>query len=354
MKRQLEASAILNWARKRKKPFGSADLVREFDVSRQTAARVLSQLVEDGSLAKTGSTRSATYELSAARSKHSRKTKALKLSKQLKGLAEDRVFEEVSLRLSLKSELSENAYRIAYYAFSEMLNNAIDHSESDRASIEVALDKGSFTFKIRDEGVGIFKKIQRGFKLHAPEEAIEHLLKGKQTTWPEAHSGQGIFFTSKIADVFEIRSEKQTLKFDNVRQDIKLSDTRLIKGTEVSFAVKMQTRRSLTALFESFANEDFEFDRTKYPIVVLQQTGAISRSQARRLMLGLEKFDRIILDFSKVTEIGQGFADEVFRVFQSSRPKLVIEVRNASASVNLMIRRAMAGITSNGKSETSG
>jgi hypothetical protein len=41
-------------------------------------------------------------------------------------------------------------------------------------------------------------------------EAIQDLLKGKQTTMPKSHSGEGIFFTSKIADNLTISSSQET------------------------------------------------------------------------------------------------------------------------------------------------
>lgn len=224
-----------------------------------------------------------------------------------------------------------------------MLNNAIDHSESKLADIRVAIDKGVLEFQIRDFGVGAFQRVRKTFRLETDQEAVEHILKGKQTTAPEAHSGQGIFFTSKIADRFQLRSGRLVLKFDNDRDDIVLGETRQLIGTEVKFSIRVQTRKSLKKLFSDYANEDFEFEKTSYPIVLLAQNGAVSRSQARRLTIGLDEFDRIALDFSKVKELGQGFADEIFRVFQNKNPKKVIEVRNANVAVNFMIRRAARG-----------
>lgn len=339
MKRQSKApeAEILKWAARQKAPFGSNELVGKFGVSRQTAARSLKRLVESGKLVKSGSTQNARYGL--ARGRAVQPKQALTLKKKTKNLAEDQVFDEVSLRLGLESKLSENAFRIVNYAFCEMLNNAIDHSRSALATIDTEIARGQVLFRIRDTGVGVFNNIRRGFNLESEEQAVEHLLKGKQTTAPEAHSGQGLFFTSKIADSFELRSGKYRLTFDNEKKDLILSEMRPLKGTEVSFTIKSQTRRSLPALFAEYANDDFDFDRTSYPIVILKQGGVVSRSQARRLTMGLDKFDRIILDFAKVKEMGQGFADEMFRVFQSKNPGIVLEVRNASPAVNLMIRR---------------
>lgn len=342
----LNLDALRLWIKQKPKEHGiaSPEVVKHFKVSRATAARVLKTAVEAGWLVRSGSTKNALYSLASAKKQKPRAAQLteLKMTKSLAGLAEDRVFDEVDLRLGLKGELSEQTFRIAQYAFSEMLNNAIDHSEAKTAEIAIEIKNGIFSFRIRDRGIGIYKRIRQTFGLETSEDAIEHLLKGKQTTAPAAHSGQGIFFTSKIADLFAIKSEKIELKIDNEKKDQRLGAIRNLKGTEVFFAIKVQTRRNLEKLFKEYANDDFEFDRSKYPVRVLQQTGAVSRSQARRLTFGLEKFDRIIFDFAGVRELGQGFADELFRVFQARHPKIVLEVRNANPAVDFMIRRARA------------
>lgn len=337
----LNLETLRSWLKQAPQGSGvtSPDVVKHFNVSRATAARVLKKAVEAGWLERSGSTKNAHYTLGSSKKQRTH-TPSLQMTKSLKGLAEDRVFDEVDLRLGLKSELSDQTFRIVQYAFSEMLNNAIDHSQAKTAEIAVILENGVLKFRIRDRGIGIFKRIRKTFGLETNEDAIEHLLKGKQTTAPAAHSGQGIFFTSKIADVFSIKSEKFELTINNEKRDQRLGVIRNLKGTEVYFSIKTQTRRSLEKLFREYANDDFEFDRSKYPIRVLQQTGTVSRSQARRLTFGLEKFDRIIFDFAGVRELGQGFADELFRVFQARHPGIVLEVRNANSAVDFMIRRA--------------
>ena len=67
----------------------------------------------------------------------------------------------------------------------------------------------------------------------------------------------------------------------------------------------------------------------------------ISRSQARRIVLGLEKFKHVVLDFRHISTVGQGFVDEVFRVFQSKYPQIKIEYTNANDDVKFMIERSL-------------
>lgn len=72
--------------------------------------------------------------------------------------------------------------------------------------------------------------------------------------------------------------------------------------------------------------------------VRLYQTEFISRSEARRLLTGLDRFKTIILDFKGVKTVGQGFADEIFRVFKRNHPDIKIQTRNLSASQESIIR----------------
>ena len=66
----------------------------------------------------------------------------------------------------------------------------------------------------------------------------------------------------------------------------------------------------------------------------------VSRSQARALLVGLDKFRKVVLDFEGVSDIGQAFADEIFRVFKIAHPEVEIEFVNANDAVRFMIKMA--------------
>ena len=57
-------------------------------------------------------------------------------------------------------------------------------------------------------------------------------------------------------------------------------------------------------------------------------------------MSGLEKFKHVTLDFRGVKTVGQGFADEVFRVWQKNHPSITIEPKNMNDNVRFMTKRA--------------
>ncbi|MFH0984506.1 MAG: DUF4325 domain-containing protein [Candidatus Omnitrophota bacterium] len=318
------------------------DIVRAISISRQTAHQHLQELIRAGKLVKEGSTLSSRYKLFSKGQKE--KVSSFSGVRKIRGLEEDRVYDEAELRLKLKQRLSPEALKIVRYAFTEMMNNVISHSKAPQVEFRIALEAGEIRFEILDAGVGVFESVRKKFKLKDPFEAAEHLLKGKQTTDPEHHSGQGIFFTSKIADKFVLSSQKLSLTMDEGKQDTFLEELRKpFRGTWVEFSLKQRSRKELRRLFEKYSDEDYEFHKTRVVVhLSVKGGGLVSRSEAKRILFGLEKFKHIVLDFHRVKGLGQGFADEVFRVFRNGHPGVLIEPVHMIPPVAFMVKRAQA------------
>ena len=316
----------------------SSRLCGRLSVSRQAINRQLKVLIREGLVEKQGSTRAARYRLAGEGESH---RVALSMDRRLPlgGLQEDAVFAEVSLRLNLERQLSEKPFHISRYAFTEILNNAIEHSESEHAVVQAEVDQYDLRFRIRDTGIGIFQSILTKFRLPDEIAALGELLKGKTTTMRSRHSGEGIFFTSKAADRISFRSHRTTLVFDNLKQDILVQEDRFIRGTDVRFAISRRSRRDLSRVFSDFAPEEFDyrFERTRV-LVRVMLTDCVSRSEAKRLLHALNRFREIILDFSGVQTLGQGFADEVFRVFLRAHPRITVRVKNLRPPLVAMVR----------------
>ena len=245
-----------------------------------------------------------------------------------------------------KKKAKKNVTDIVNYAFTEMLNNAIEHSRSKKVLVQMSKTEDLVRFQVIDWGVGIFNDIKRKFKLRNILEAIELLLKGKQTTVPETHTGEGVFFTSKAGDELVIKSSTKKLIFDNKINDIFIRDIKKVKGTKVKFEIYLNSKKKLSDIFKEYSNENFIFNKTKVTVKLFELKGSfyISRSQARRLLFGLEKFQRIVLDFKDVKTVGQGFVDEVFRVWHKKHPSIKIEYINANENVEFMIKRALENL----------
>lgn len=317
----------------------SHELVTILSLSRQRVAQILTQLVADGKITRTGATKNARYQVATA--SEQKIVPQLFLAKELRNLQEDKVFDEIDLKLRLKKHLPENVYQIVYYAFTEMLNNAIDHSGSKKALITFETATDQVRFSIRDFGVGAFKNVQKKFKLASEFEGLEHLLKGKQTTRPEEHSGQGIFFTSRIADRFMMRSHRLDFIVDNKKDEIFAGERRNQSGTAVTFEIKRRSKKILKSVFDSYSSKDYEFDRADLRVRLTADHELLSRSQAKRILAGMDKYRKLVFDFAKVSVIGQAFADEIFRVFQKRNPQMEITFSNANEAVTGMILRAI-------------
>jgi anti-sigma regulatory factor (Ser/Thr protein kinase) len=303
-------------------------------VTRQAVSPHLRRLLTDSKIVKTGSTRAARY----FPFKSAAPARALKRNLAIRGLDESAVYEHIAIALTL-SQLPDPVESIVHYAFTEVLNNAIDHSMSERCTVEVRLDAIRITFAIRDTGVGAFYSIADKLGLQNEHDAMIELIKGKTTTQPHAHSGEGIFFGSRAADRFLLRSHRLQIEWDNKRADVFVSEPRFLKGTLASFEIARNSRTRLENVFAEFAPEayDFQFRKTRVLVKLLRQD-YMSRSEARRLLHNLEKFSEIELDMRDVQNLGQGFADEVFRVFATAHPDIVVRFVNASDAVTAMIK----------------
>jgi len=323
---------------KEKKSASGKEISGFLGISRQAINKHLKILIQKGDVFKAGNTKGTLYTIE----QRIKPAQHLRRKYLLKGLEEDRVFKEVELLLSLKKNLRKNVFDIINYVFTEILNNAIEHSESKNCDIEIVLDNYMCSFIIRDYGIGLFYHIHTKYKLPDEISAIGELIKGKTTTMREKHTGEGIFFSSKVGDSVIFRSHKINLIFDNIRKDIFVEEKKFIKGTEVKFSINRNSKRSLEKIFIQYAPEafDYHFEKTRV-FVKLFQEDYISRSEAKRLLTGLNKFKEIILDFRGVKSLGQGFADEIFRVFKYQYPDIVIKTENLNPTLASIIRHVV-------------
>ncbi|MGB3910985.1 MAG: DUF4325 domain-containing protein [Pseudolysinimonas sp.] len=242
---------------------------------------------------------------------------------------------------SLRIDRATEGARIAGYGFTEILNNAIDHSNGTRAISQVWLDDREIAFRVTDDGEGVFAHLRAGLRLENTLEAAAELTKGKRTTWSERHTGEGIFFTSKAVNEFRVSANGLRLTVDNPRDDTALGVSAVTSGSVVEATIVLPPPHTLRSVFERFADEDQKFTRSR-PVVKLFGSGLtfVSRSEARRLMEGMDAFEDIDLDFAGVDDVGQGFIDEIVRVWPSQHPGVRIAPINMNDAVAFMIRRA--------------
>lgn len=306
----------------------------KFSVTRQTILRHLQKLADENLLAIKGTARAKTYELKLLADL----TERIALTKDLQ---EDTLWRQL-IHPHLHA-VAKNILDICHYGFAEMVNNAIEHSDGSKLSIAFKYSPALIEIHIADDGVGIFQKIKTELRLEDPIHAILELAKGKLTTDPQRHSGEGIFFTSRLFDDFTIMSGNLLFAHrDN--EDWLLEDVaEPVKGTTVNLKISPLEERVAKEVFDFYsAEEDYSFSRAHVPVTLARygDENLISRSQAKRLLARFERFKEIIFDFKGVAMIGQAFADEIFRVFANAHPDIQLTPLHANAEVMKMISRA--------------
>lgn len=327
---------------KEKKRTTSIEIARRFGFSRQYASQVLRIMANSGEITKFGSTRASFYALPEFIDEIG--SSAIRRRFFNRNLKEHEILEELTKMFPPFRASSEHIQGVVYYAFTEMLNNAIEHSRSNYIEIELGGDNKNIRFTIKDFGIGVFRNVMKKRHLRSELEAMQDLLKGKVTTDPKTHTGEGIFFTSKAADKFILESFGHKMIIDNLIPDIFFESKKPInRGTKVIFTVSTQSKRHLNDIFRKYQSEsgNYEFDKTEVHVKLFTM-GIIyvSRSQARRILVGLEKFKKIAFDFDRVPSVGQAFADEIFRVFQNRHPEIFLTPINMNKTVEFMVERA--------------
>ena len=313
----------------------AAKLALAEGVSRQAASAKLRAAVRRGWLHVEGRGAGVRYTLAMLQE--------VRHSYERAGLSEDRVWQQ--LLAPVVADLAENVRDVWRYGLTEMINNAVDHSGS--IQVHVGLRRNALFTQawVKDDGEGIFLRIQRALDLFDPRESILELAKGKFTTDPANHSGEGIFFSSKVFDVFDIRSGMLHFAHDDGNVDVLFERSAEAPGTTVFMQLANDSPRTTRKVFDKFAApEEYTFAKTLVPVKLAQHEGEklVSRSQAKRLTMRFERFQTVVLDFADVEEIGQAFADEVFRVFQRAHPQTALVPANMAPGVKAMVSRARA------------
>lgn len=311
-----------------------------FDITRQAMSKHLRRLVQEQLLSESGETRKRVYKLVSLVEWR----KLYSITPEL----EEHVIWDQDIAPTL-GKMPENMMDIWHYGFTEMINNAKDHSDGKTIFVGIAKNAVSTSMHISDDGIGIFKKIQQALNLPDQRYSILELAKGKFTTDPDHHTGEGVFFSSRMFDRFSIGSD-QTWFGHSVDDDEHdwIYEANFPNSTNVFMTLGNHSRRTVKEIFDKYASSegDYGFNKTVVPVQLAQYGNdkLISRSQAKRVVARLEFFKTILFDFTGVPTIGQAFADEIFRVFAKEHPTIEIVPIHANSEVNRMIVRVTSEV----------
>lgn len=250
---------------------------------------------------------------------------------------------DVCLKPHIKN-FEKNVYDIWAYTFSEMTNNVMDHSGAENLYISVEQDYLNTRVVILDDGIGIFEKIKAYFSFSSLDEAICELFKGKLTTDSANHSGEGIFFSSKLMDSFFILSSKKIFTNNKYDNDLILdAPNDNGKGTCVIMSLSNFSHKQSREIFDMYSNVDGSFVKTRIPLKNIFDSSPVSRSQAKRVYYRLERFKEVVLDFDGIDWMGQGFAHQIFVIFQREHPNIRIIPEHMNNSVEKMYLHVVNG-----------
>lgn len=255
------------------------------------------------------------------------------------GLHEDRPWSQDFLPCLA---LPDTVARMAQHAFTELLNNAIEHSGGSSVTVSMRQTPLQLQLLVSDDGRGIFDAIGETYQIDHPAEAMLELAKGKLSTCPDRHSGRGLFFTARLADVIDLHANDVAFQQrDWQRQQWQPRRPACRRGSSVYVAICMDTTRTLDDVLRRYSldGEGYGFDRTVVPLRLISspQVALASRAQARRVASRLQCFRRVELDFDGLADIGHGFADELLRVFQHQHPEVDLVPVNMAPAVARLV-----------------
>ncbi|HPM76549.1 MAG TPA: DUF4325 domain-containing protein [bacterium] len=317
-----------------------AKTAERFGISRQAVNRHLQKLVDENCLTATGNTRSRSYQLAVVAEWE--QTYEINTN-----LAEDVVWRN-DVKPTL-GQLPDNVTTIWQFGFTEMFNNVIDHSNGENVTITIIKDAITTQMFILDDGVGIFQKITKELNLLDESHAVLELAKGKLTTDPVRHTGEGIFFTSRMFDKFTISSGETNYShmFEDEKEWIFPNKKIIQHGTLIWLFLANHTARTAKKIFDQYTSgEELGFNKTIVPVFLVEygRDMLISRSQAKRLLARVDLFKTVVFDFKGVDMIGQAFADEIFRVFANEHPQIALRWINSNDEIEKMIRRVTTNV----------
>ncbi len=316
--------------------------MKKFKVVRSTVHRHLKWMHQNKVVIQTGSTRGTSYYLKSALNKETE----LPLTPDMEELPiwEEHLKENFSI-------LPQNVFEICRYGFSRSFKNVLEHSLAKTVTIRTQWEADSVTLTLEDDGVGIFKNIQIAFNLENEKAGALLLARGKLPPAQGLHYGQGLFFCSRSMDRFVLSSGN--LRYTRTaRDDDWFLETQedFLQGTQVSMEIHLDTPRKITEVFSKYSTyknvnmeEDSHLGKTHLEVKKLSpgESACATREQAKKLLRGIGKFKHVVLDFTDVHLVSQGFVDEVFRVFQSKYPGIHIATTHANEDVQFMIQNAL-------------
>lgn len=305
--------------------------------SHRAVLNALRRLVEAQWLSRSGSSRRPVYGPGLLRQ--------VARSYTLHGLQEDLPWQR---DFAPNFDLPKPVARMIQHGFTELVNNAVDHSGGTSVTVSLRQTPSHAQLLVSDDGCGVFNKICEAFDIADAQHAMLELAKGRLTSQPAMHTGRGLFFSSQLADVFDIHAngtafQRRAWESKGWQRGRPLPR----QGSSIYMSIALDTTRTLDQVMEAWSTDGsgIEFDQTTINLSLLAGPGQPldSRAQARRVAARLPTFKRAEVSFAGVEDVGHGFADELFRVFARAHPEVELVPTHTTPRIAALIKSAQNG-----------
>ncbi|MDC8784600.1 ATP-binding protein [Roseateles koreensis] len=302
--------------------------------SRRAALAALRKLVDANWLSRSGSDRRPVYGPGQLRQ--------VARSYTLYGLQEDIPWQR---DFAPHFALPPHVLRMVRHGFTELVNNAADHSGGSSVTVSLRQTPSHVQLLVSDDGCGVFDKICQSFDIADAQHAMLELSKGRLTSQPEQHTGRGLFFSSQLADVFDIHAngtafQRRAWESNGWRPGRPMPR----QGSSIYMAVALDTTRTLDQVMQAWSvdGSGIEFDQTTIHLSLLAGEGQAldSRAQARRVAARLGTFRRAEISFAGVEDVGHGFTDELFRVFARAHKEVDLVPTHMTPRIAALVKSA--------------
>ncbi len=305
-------------------------LMQRLDIGRRRAGVLIRQLAAAQWLVAEGTPRKPAFRPGALRQ--------VVMQYPLAGLQEDLPWRR---DFAPCFDLPPTVRHLAQHAFTELLNNAVDHSGGSQVTVSLRQTPLHLQLLVSDDGCGLFERIAQSFAIDDPQLAMFELSKGKLTSQPERHSGHGLFFASRLADIFDVHANHAAFQHRGWGDEAwRATRPTPRRGTSIYLAIALDTPRTLDEVLRANSRDTagYGFERTRVPLKLLGGSEMLmSRADARRVAARLTSFGQAEIDFSGIPAVGHGFADELFRVFRRGHPQVELLPTKMAPAVGAMV-----------------
>jgi hypothetical protein len=215
--------------------------------------------------------------------------------------------------------LPPDVCRMAQHAFTELLNNAIDHSGGTQVTVSMRQTPLHLQLLVSDDGCGLFERIARPSPSPTPRWPCWSSARASSPASPSATpaaacSSPRAWPTCSTCTPTPPPSSTAAGTAQLVQEPSRSAR----QGTSVYLAIALDTARTLDSVLRahSLDGDGYAFDRTVVPLQLLAAPGWRSirarRPSAWRAAAALSP--RRDSTSPASADIGHGFADELFRV----------------------------------------